>query len=272
MRFFKRKLMPISLKYDVGSSTSPGKVRTLNEDSIICVDLPMVDVSGRVCAIADGLGGYEGGEIASKTALDEFIKSLTDFIGTWTKDEKEFVSNSDLTTNILVIAVQTANAKIYNLAQSQDKRMATTIAASLIMDDKAYIVNVGDSRVYLLDGDTLSQITSDHSLVAGFVASGTITPEEVYTHPQRNMVTRCLGIEEIVEADTFIENLKPGDALLICSDGLWEMIRNDRIKEILIQAEGAQAACDRLIEEANLNGGTDNISVIIVKNSRISNF
>ena len=263
IRFFKRKLITNRINADVGLATHTGMVRSINEDSIICTDLPQVYIAVKICAVADGLGGYEGGEIASKVALEAFIKSVTDSISKLDNDAKK--RDSDFITHTLIEAVQAANTEVYVQAQSGNRRMATTLAAVLILDAKAYVVNVGDSRVYSLDGDNLRRITTDHSLVAELVASGTITPDEIYTHPQRNMITRCLGVQSDVQADTFIEDFKPGKLLLICSDGLWEMVRDAQIKEILLRSSSAQAACDSLVEVANKNGGKDNISVIIIK-------
>lgn len=265
MRFLKKRLFPVVIQIDSGCATHTGRVRTLNEDSLTCIDLPLIDITGKLCALADGLGGYEGGEIASKRAIDALVRSLTEVINGWSRDENELIANTGSTIDVLIEAVRTANTEVHGLSQSTGKRMATTIAAALLMGSRAFLANVGDSRIYSLHGDTLRQVTTDHSLVAGLVASGAITKDEIYTHPQRNMVTRCLGVDANVEADTFIDDLKPGDALLICSDGLWEMVRDDQIKNIMLESENAQAACDRLIEEANNNGGTDNISVIIVK-------
>jgi serine/threonine protein phosphatase PrpC len=263
IRFFKRKLTPNRINADVGLATHTGMVRSINEDSITCTDLPKVYIAVKICAVADGLGGYEGGEIASKAALEAFVRSVTESVNKQDKDAKK--RDSDFITNMLIEAVKVANTEVYVQAQSGNRRMATTLAAVLILDTKAYVVNVGDSRVYSLDGDNLRRITADHSLVAELVASGTITPDEIYTHPQRNMITRCLGVQSDVQSDTFIEDFKPGNSLMICSDGLWEMVRDNQIKEIILRSSSAQSACDSLVEEANKNGGVDNISVIIVK-------
>jgi PPM family protein phosphatase len=263
--FFRRKLFPSRINLDIGLATHTGKVRKLNEDSMICIDLSKADNSVRACAVADGMGGYEGGEIASKSALEAFGKSLTEAINTLNKDGKKPLFENDFIMRMLIEAVRSANTEVYNQAQSRNNKMGTTIAAALILNEQVCIVNVGDSRVYCLDGDNLRQITTDHSLVAELVAAGTITRDEIYTHPRRNMITRCLGTQSNVEADTFLEDLKAGNAFLICSDGLWEMVRDNQIKDILLQSSNAQAACDRLVEAANENGGVDNISVVILK-------
>jgi serine/threonine protein phosphatase PrpC len=164
---------------------------------------------------------------------------------------------------ILTEGVKIANNQVYT--QAEQSGMATTLAAVLIIDTMAYIANVGDSRVYLLNRGQLRQITNDHSLVASLVAAGEITPEEAYTHPRRNIITRCLGTQPDIQVDLFTEELHSGDSLLLCSDGLWEMVRNNKIQEAAIEANDAQSACERLVKLANQNGGVDNVSVIMVK-------
>jgi serine/threonine protein phosphatase PrpC len=142
--------------------------------------------------------------------------------------------------------------------------MGSTITGFMIVGDHAYILNVGDSRTYLLRDSTLRQLTNDHSLVGQLVAGGLIEPDDVYTHPQRSQIFRSLGDKLNVQIDIFKQQVHPGDILLSCSDGLWEMIRNPQIEEILINATDPQSACSRLIETANNNGGEDNVSAVVV--------
>jgi protein phosphatase len=143
--------------------------------------------------------------------------------------------------------------------------MGTTLASALIIGSRAYVANAGDSRVYSFYGGTLEQITVDHSLVASLVAAGEITRDEIYTHPRRNIITRCLGMRPEEEADLFTREMRPDESLVICSDGLWEFVHDDAMTEIISRAENIQSACDNLIKAANRNGGLDNISVVIVK-------
>jgi protein phosphatase len=143
--------------------------------------------------------------------------------------------------------------------------LGSTVTAALIIGDVATIANVGDSRTYLLRDGRLERITQDHSLVARLVDAGVITPEEVRTHPQRNQIYRCLGHKPELDVDTFTVQLQAGDRLVLCSDGLWEMVLDENIQHAVEKARTPQKACDVLIEEANRAGGEDNISVIVVE-------
>jgi len=134
------------------------------------------------------------------------------------------------------------------------------------LDNRAVVCNVGDSRTYLIRNNKLQQITKDHSLVATMVANHQIRPSEVYTHPQRNLIYRSLGIKSEVEVDIFVQILKSGDYLLLCSDGLWEMLPDEKLLvQLVTKAETPQAACRQLVEAANRSGGADNIGVVVVK-------
>jgi len=143
--------------------------------------------------------------------------------------------------------------------------MGTTITAAVIIADTAYIANVGDSRTYLFSDKGLKKLTEDHSLIARLIAIGIAKPEEIYTHPRKSEIYRSLGNDPDIEVDTFVQRLKPGDCLMLCSDGLWEMVRDEQLAEILRTESHPQAACEKLIQAANENGGEDNIAVIIVK-------
>jgi serine/threonine protein phosphatase PrpC len=137
--------------------------------------------------------------------------------------------------------------------------------AALLFGSSAYIINVGDSRGYLFSDGELRQITTDHSFIEQLIVSGFVAPQDRYTHPQRNQILRSLGDDVDIDIDFFEQKLKPGMRLLLCCDGLWEMVRDDEIGSILRESAGPQEACDRLIESANEHGGEDNISVVVIE-------
>jgi protein phosphatase len=166
---------------------------------------------------------------------------------------------------MLTQAIQQANQALVNHRQTADSDLGSTVTATLIIGDVATITNVGDSRTYLLRDGRLEQITQDHSLVARLVDAGVIKPEDVHSHPQRNQIYRCLGHKSDVEVDTFTHKLQAGDVLVLCSDGLWEMVLDDEIQRIIETTRSPQKACDALIEAANRAGGKDNIAAIVVE-------
>jgi serine/threonine protein phosphatase PrpC len=166
---------------------------------------------------------------------------------------------------ILKEAVAKANRKVYEVARQQRINMGTTVTAALLEGPRAYVVNVGDSRTYRLRNGALEKVTRDHSLVANLVQAGVITEEEVYTHPNRNQIFRSLGEKPEVEVDLFPIDLKKGDQLILCSDGLWEMVRDPQIRDILLRTPDPQTACDALVRAAYDAGGEDNITVIIAR-------
>jgi PPM family protein phosphatase len=161
--------------------------------------------------------------------------------------------------------VLAANQSILDLRnRTNDIDMGCTLTGALIRDTQAVLVNIGDSRIYRLQQGKLSLLTQDHSMVARLVEEGLIQPEEVYTHAQRNIIYRSLGSRIDLEVDVISLELQAGDRLLLCSDGLWEMVRDGMIEEVLLQGYDPQQASDRLVELANLAGGEDNVSVVIL--------
>jgi protein phosphatase len=251
-----------------GKASHKGIVRSLNEDGLLSMELSFVegtkDMFFGLYAVADGVGGREDGEIASNLALRTLATNTVESL-LLPGLRGELSLTRELALQGLKDGVKIANSAVYHEGQTKGSNMGTTMAAALVINKSVYIANVGDSRVYLLYGGQLRQVTSDHSLVASLVAAGKISPEEIYTHPQRNIITRCLGTQQDIEVDLFTEESKPATSLILCSDGLWEMMRDDEIKDIVLKADSPQTACERLIELANNNGGVDNISVIVVK-------
>jgi len=158
-----------------------------------------------------------------------------------------------------------ANDAVYLARQKRESDMGTTLTTAYIRDNRLFVTHVGDCRAYRFNADGLEQLTTDHSVVANMIAEGQIEPEEIYTHPHRSIVTRCIGDKPVVEVDTNLLPLTPGDRLILCCDGLWEMVRTEGIEDVLMQEADSQTACDLLVQNANAAGGEDNISVIVVQ-------
>ncbi len=238
---------------DIYSRTHVGKVRANNEDTVY--------VSGKtapvLAMVADGMGGQAGGKTASENAVAYISAELGDRLK---KVDERALKN----------AAHNASERIYNIAKRDEafKNMGTTLAAAIIDDKKINAVNVGDSRIYHLDGCGLKRITKDHKYVQYLVDKGLLTPEEALNHPYRNVITRALGMED-VEADVFRVEWKIGDTLLICSDGLYDEVEEDDIERVLMQNASAKSKADALVELALQNGGRDNISVIVAINDGV---
>jgi serine/threonine protein phosphatase PrpC len=237
-----------------------------NEDSILSLQ-GMCSYKGQIVpfglfCIADGMGGHADGKEASRIAIERMMQTVLQNILMGHDLSEEFL------TDMLVGGVEWANLAIYHHAQSTLKDMGTTLTAALVIDNKAHIVNVGDSRTYIYrEGEELLQVTRDHSLVATLVEDGEITVDEIYTHPDRSKIYRSLGCSETVEVDWFVVDLRPQDRLVLCSDGLWEMVRDASIERFLRICREPVDASNRLVQAALRAGGADNISVIIVLNS-----
>lgn len=237
-----------------------------NEDSLVALQ-SICTCNGRLIpfglfVVADGMGGHAYGQQASQIAIHSMIQSVLPNLM-----KSNSLSNASL-IKMLLDSVEQANQAIchYIREQVEGVDMGTTLTAALSVDAKAYIVNVGDSRTYLYrEGKGLSQITRDHSLVARLVASGAIAPDEVYTHPGRNKVYRFVGDSKGVEVDWFVVDLWKGDRLLLCSDGLWEMVRDPEIERIIESRTDAMQVSERLVQAALNGGGADNVSVIVVQ-------
>jgi serine/threonine protein phosphatase PrpC len=217
--------------------------------------------------IADGMGGHANGADASRLAVREVSNSIVPtLLHAQRDDSRDEDEEQELFVNLLKNGAHRANLAIYQRNYTMPDMMGTTVTAALIVDSTAYIINVGDSRTYLYRAtEGLVQITRDHSTVARLVEDGEIEPDEIYTHPQRNQIYRCLGEDATVEMDTFVVPLEPDDILLLCSDGLWEMVRDPIMEKIIDASSDFPAQISNLLVQAALNqGGADNISVIVV--------
>jgi serine/threonine protein phosphatase PrpC len=266
---------PNGVHLSVASNSDAGDIRRAdpNEDSTLALLLQRIHESSAAPAglfvVADGMGGHDNGQRASHIAISALAERITRdlFLAPLSSENAgEAVSafDEDALVSLLNDAVENANAAIYKENQRDKTDMGSTITGFMIYGDYAFIFNVGDSRTYMVRGGQIYRLTTDHSLVAQLVAGGLIQPDDVYTHPQRSQIFRSLGDKLNVQIDIFKQQLHPGDILLSCCDGLWEMVRDPQIESILTTAPDLQAACSQLIDAANENGGEDNISAVIV--------
>ncbi len=228
----------------VAAKSDVGRVRQGNEDSYL-VHQPLF-------AVADGMGGHLGGEVASETAV-AIIKRR------WEQD-------APTDTKGLAAIVHDANAAVWEKAQSDPnlRGMGTTCTLVLLDGAELHIAHVGDSRAYLYRSDELSQLTEDHTLVSRMVKEGRLKPEEAERHPQRSIITRALGVDPEVEVDELSIGVEEGDRLLLCSDGLTAMISFETLAEVLSSEREPQRAVDRLVDAANDAGGEDNVTVVLI--------
>ncbi|MCH8223049.1 MAG: Stp1/IreP family PP2C-type Ser/Thr phosphatase [Chloroflexi bacterium] len=244
----------------VGARGDTGRVRTNNEDRY-CALLPPNTLPGvgGVLAVADGVGGHQAGEVASQMAVD----GVAAFLGR-ASNLAEAQDGDRLP--LLRSVVTRINRQVFDAASRNQSGagMGTTLSVAMIEGSSVWIGHVGDSRVYLYRDKILSRLTPDHSWVAEEVARGAMTPQEAETHPRRNILTRAVGTAQEVEPATIRADLLPGDSLLLCSDGLYGMVTEDRIAAVL-GAKPPDEAADVLVDMANTAGGTDNVTVIVAQ-------
>lgn len=236
-----------------------GLKRSMNEDYCHAQTIEKNGAKTGFFIVADGMGGHNRGEIASKTAVQEMKKYIEDHL-------KE--SNID-TGNIKLLisrAFYEANNKVYSLAVSNKEYigMGTTLIASVIAEKEIIIGNVGDSRAYIYSNGDLRQITTDNSYVEELVSRGFINREQAKNHPKRNMITRAIGTDETVKVDFYHEEISCGDYMLLCTDGLTNMVSDFEIKSILEKYSNTTDCCKQLVKRANEKGGTDNITAICI--------
>ncbi len=229
--------------------TNIGLVRKTNEDTLIAEE------ELGLFGVADGMGGHQAGEVASGLAVHALVEY-------WRQNRTGAKGDEQA---ILVAAVKDANSRVYAQAEKQShfKGMGTTITVGLFEEQRLLVAHVGDSRAYLLRGDSFTQLTTDHSLVFELMQNGGISEEEAFQHPQRNVLTRALGTAPEVELDVLETALSAGDRVLFCTDGLSGLLRDEEIKAILKQGK-LQDAVDVLLAEALERGGGDNITMVLV--------
>lgn len=233
--------------------TDIGKKRVVNQDNIYVSTTPVGNLPN-LFVVADGMGGHKAGDFASRFATDVVIESIQ--------------SNKDThIVSILTKAVNDANTQVFKKSESAEnyKGMGTTLVIATIVDNELITTNVGDSRLYLIEGDSIFQITEDHSLVAEMVRLGQIDKSEAKERPDKNIITRAIGTNDYIQADFFTNKLENNDYVLLCSDGLTNMLDDDEILAVIKSDISLEDKTSNLIDMANQKGGKDNIAVIIIE-------
>lgn len=234
------------------SVTDTGVLRTMNQDYCFSSDTPIGNLPN-LYIVCDGMGGHKAGEYASRYTSQRIVAHVSR-------------SRSENPVRILRDAIQKAN-EILVIESREDlekQGMGTTVVAATIIDHRMYVANVGDSRLYVI-GDTIEQITKDHSYVEEMVRMGKVDREDARTHEKKNVITRAVGVTDKVRADIFEIDLNENDTVLLCTDGLSNMVTDERIFEIVTSSVHSEEIARKLVDEANRNGGQDNITALVLK-------
>ena len=240
---------------NIAAKTDVGLVRSSNQDGFQAGLLNDGTVAWAV--VCDGMGGASGGNIASQTALESMVEDIQNNFRT------------DMSANSLMLLLKTAvfnaNTKVYEKAKGNPalSGMGTTVVAAILRDESLYLAHVGDSRAYLINSDKIRQVTKDHSVVQNMIEQGRLSEKQARSHPDKNIITRALGVEDKVDVDYTELDLEPGDRLLLCTDGLTNMVEDKEIFSLFRKHTGDSLA-EELIGQANLNGGNDNSTVVII--------
>ena len=235
--------------------TDAGCVRPQNQDAYQVVQL---DKNTLLCVVCDGMGGAKSGNVASTLALDVFVEEIRN---TWTAG-----MNQEKTDQMLEAAVKLANFTVFDQAMQFEEfnGMGTTLVAVLIQEQQVTVINVGDSRAYLVSRAGIRCLTKDHSLVQMMVDRGELTPERARTYPGKNYITRAIGTDNLVESDIFHLDVERGDSLLLCSDGLSNLMDDQEILFEVVHGVNKQYCCQRLLDIAKNRGAPDNVTCILV--------
>ncbi|HEX5337726.1 MAG TPA: Stp1/IreP family PP2C-type Ser/Thr phosphatase [Gallionella sp.] len=254
--------MKIAEALEIVSQTNSGMVRAHNEDSVV------FDADCGLVVLADGMGGYNAGEVASGIAVSVTATEITHRLQNASPIDRDEESGEELGVLLLRDNIKKANASIFQASQSQPQYagMGTTIVSGLFYDNRVVVGHVGDSRMYRLRGEKLEAITRDHSLLQEQLDSGMISIEDARQSKNKNLVTRAVGIDADVVPEIHVHDVLVGDIYLLCSDGLNDMVEDEDIQSTLYAMQGnLPLAAEQLIQTANDNGGRDNVSVILVK-------
>ncbi len=254
--------MDLTQILEIATCTDPGMVRSHNEDSIAA------DPATGLVVLADGMGGYNAGEVASGMATTVIITEMRQVLAGAKPHDVDQRTHEEVAARLVREQVLKANTTIYEAAQSQPQYagMGTTLVVCLFFDNRMLVAHLGDSRLYMLRDGKFSQVTRDHSLLQEQIDSGIITPEQAKKAAHKNLVTKALGIDPTVEPEIHEYSTQPDDIYLLCSDGLCDMVDDEDIG-MTLQALGAnlKLAAQQLVQMANDNGGRDNVSVILVR-------
>jgi PPM family protein phosphatase len=254
--------MKITEALEIFSQTHPGMVRSHNEDSVAC------EPAYGLVVLADGMGGYNAGEVASGIAVSVVVTEVSQRLQNASPIDRDGAGGEELAVMLLRDNIQKANASIFHAAESQPQYagMGTTIVSGLFYDNRVATGHVGDSRMYRLRGEMLETITRDHSLLQEQIDGGIISVEDARLSKNKNLVTRAVGIDAEVVPEIHVHDVSVGDIYLLCSDGLNDMVEDDDIQATLYALQSnLPLAANQLIQMANDNGGRDNVSVILVK-------
>ena len=246
----------MNMKYEFFAKTDPGRMRDNNEDSVV------FDSPNGLAVLADGMGGYNAGEIASGMAT-AFIKAD---LGHWLSEVGQKATPAEV-SRAMSLCVSKTNQSIFNSANSnpQYSGMGTTLVVAVFRGQKLMLGHIGDSRCYRLRNGEMTRLTRDHSLLQEQLDAGLITPEQALTSTNKNLVTRALGVEDVVTLEVNDFPVEPDDLFMLCSDGLSDMVGDEAVAQILLHPLSIQSLADRLVAAANAAGGRDNISVLLVK-------
>lgn len=240
---------------DIGYKSHIGNLRAKNQDAYLVLEKPSAKVI--ILAVADGLGGHNAGEIASSTLVKEMKEKF---------ENTNIIDKDPIQEQEVIELIKEINAKIYEMGSNDVNlsKMGTTLCLSIIDNQRVHIFHVGDSRAYIVNETEILQLTRDHSLVEQLISQGEISREEAQTYPNKNVITRAIGTDEGIEVDCYQCELKSGDTILLCTDGLTNEVGAEEIKDIINGHNCAEAA-EILVQKANEYGGHDNITVIVYK-------
>ncbi len=254
--------MNLEQSLEIATHSDPGMVRSHNEDSIAA------DAAKGLVVLADGMGGYNAGEVASGMATTVLVTELQHLLEERSPHDIDAETGLPLAQRLLREQIAKTNASIYQASQSQPQYagMGTTLVVALFYDNRMTVAHIGDSRLYRLRGEEFKQITRDHSLLQEQIDSGMITPEQAKMSQNKNLVTRALGIDPTVDPEIHDYETEPGDIYLLCSDGLCDMVSDEDMGMVLQTLSSNLKLCaEHLVQMANDNGGRDNVSVILVR-------